>query len=357
MSRQASGQHRSRPKSGGDRVARLLKWVGAVTAVLSLVFALREFTTWVRDARNHRREVAELLGTAQQQAKDSEYAPAWTTLEHASQSQQTPEIETAKQDVAMAWLEDARPGPGKPFATIVDTVVPTLEAALLHAQGARRADLLSHVGWAKFLQTRDGLTADPESSYREALAVDAGNPYANAMLGHSTLWRGGTPTAARPYFDAALASGRGRAFVRQLQVAALSKRGDEDDLELVRVVNAMRQGHEPVDADTNRYVRWIYARDADHGPMAPLGPPLSGVLPAADQLATFEWLLADPNAGTSDELIRAYVLALLQEAAGDRVQAIATLRALRPTGIQTDPNLAQRVDAAIARLSRSAKSP
>jgi hypothetical protein len=358
MRRSAPRKHNSptRP-SAPDRVARVLKWVGAVTAVLTLVFGLRTLFTWISDTRMQRRQVTDLVETAQQQAKEKEFPAAWASLTRASQIRDTPEVDTAKEDVAMAWLEDGHPGPDKPFATIVDAVAPTLDAALLHAQGTRRADILSHIGWGKFLRSRDSVTEDPEPQYREAISIDPRNPYANAMLGHWIIWNGGAVPEARPYFDAAVASGRALVFVRDFQLAALSDQGDDEDFELIRVVNSMRQRHEPLDAETNRYVRWVYGIHVDRGPSAPFGPPLSQILPVADQLATFEWLLADPNAAGTDELICTYVLGLLQEAAGQRQQALETLQALRIKIGRIEPTFTPQLDASIVRLSRSAKRP
>ena len=71
-------------------------------------------------------------------------------------------------------------------------------------QGSRRADLLAHQGWATFLLSRDGTTASwgRRLRYREALAIDADNPYANAMLAHWTLWAGDDVDEAARLFGA-----------------------------------------------------------------------------------------------------------------------------------------------------------
>jgi hypothetical protein len=80
-------------------------------------------------------------------------------------------IDAARVDIAFAWLEDGRPGPGQRFAVITDTVTPVLDRALVGAQGERRADLLAHLGWATFLRLRDGHDGDPGARYREALST------------------------------------------------------------------------------------------------------------------------------------------------------------------------------------------
>lgn len=52
------------------------------------------------------------------------------------------------------------------------------------SSGARKADLLAHLGWAYFLKQRDGDDSlRPETEYKEALTADADNPYANVFWG------------------------------------------------------------------------------------------------------------------------------------------------------------------------------
>ena len=129
----------------------------------------------------------------------------------------------------MQWLRDGRPGPGRGFSEIVDRVVPGLERAVAEpaAAGQRRADLLAHLGWARFLKSRDGvITADPAADYARALAADPRNAYAHAFWGHWILWQHGDLAAAMRHFADALTDGRAkggdvRAWMRSLQVAAL----------------------------------------------------------------------------------------------------------------------------------------
>jgi hypothetical protein len=84
-----------------------------------------------------------------------------------------------------------------------------VDRALPGSNGSRRADLLAHQGWATFLLWRDGdRSLRPQDRYREALAIDADNPYANAMLAHWTLWTGDDVDEAVRLFGAGLRGNR-----------------------------------------------------------------------------------------------------------------------------------------------------
>jgi Tfp pilus assembly protein PilF len=302
--------------------ARVLKWIGAATAVISLLLGVRQVVTIVTDrsertrqAEQRARESAAAVAVARQQAERGEFAEAWRTLDRAGQQASTPEVENARLDVAFRWLEDARKPADQPFSSITDVVVPTLDKASLDPQQPRRADALAHLGWATFLKSRDTGSGDPAAMYRQALAIDPNNPYANVMLAHWLLWNRQPLDAARPYLDAAVASGKERPFVRRLQFAALKNRSDNpSDAEMIRVADGMRRGGETLDAVsaraacdvfTSRYVAHVGDRDRL-------------AIPAVDQLATYTWL-----AGLSGQQVDPRVVETLKQA-GSAVHAPAT---------------------------------
>ena len=132
-------------------------------------------------------------------------------------------VRTAQEDLAMAWLQTWRPS-DKPPAPLPETLVATLTAGEAAASGARKADLLAHLGWEAALRSgpggEDTNDATAESFFRQAVEADPSNPYAHAHWGYWLAWQQKLGEASSR-FAAALASGRARPYVRAVQLAAL----------------------------------------------------------------------------------------------------------------------------------------
>ena len=271
-----------------------MKWIGAATAVISLILGARQLITIATDRAQRNRESAEFTALARQQAGRNEFAEAWRSLDRAEQRSRTEATDAARLDVAFKWLEEGRPGPDQPFSRITDAVVPALDRALLNPQHPRRADTLAHLGLATFLKWRETGTGDPASLYKQALEIDPQNVYANTMLAHWLMWKGEPLGAARPYFDAAIASGKERPFVRTYQLAAVRNRSDDaGDAEFIRVVNSMRQQNESLDDRSARAAYAVFQQRYGPRPRATDAGAIDVSLP--DQLATFTWLARMPG--------------------------------------------------------------
>jgi hypothetical protein len=279
--------------------AGVIKWIGAGTAVISLILGARQLVTIGTERAARARESAEAVAISRQQAARGDFADAWKSLDHAEQQSRTAETAAARLEVAFRWLEEARKPADQPFSSITDVVVPALDRALLDQQHPRRADIIAHIGWAAFLKSRDRGEGDPEPVYRQALMIDPKNVYANIMFAHWLLWNRGSVENARPYFDAAVASGKERAFVRRLQFAALRNRSStEGDTEVLRIANSMRQQNEIPDSTSARTIYVVYrTRYATRSPY--IDPETTGVT-ASDQLATLAWLARLPGGSDGD---------------------------------------------------------
>lgn len=292
--------------------ARIVKWIGAATAVISLVLGARQLITIATDRAQRNRDSAEFTALARQQAGRNEFADAWRSLDRAEERSRTEATDAARLDVAFRWLEEGRPGPNQPFSKITDAVVPALDRVLLNPQHPRRADTLAHMGWATFLKWRETGTGDPASLYKQALEIDPQNVYANTMLAHWLVWKGEPLTAARPYFDAAVGSGKERPFVRTYQLAAVRNRNDDAaDAEFIRVVNAMRQQNESLDERSARDAYVVFQRR--YGPSRRATDAGAIDVPLPDQLATFNWLARMPGVSGRAE-VNDVVVATLNKA-------------------------------------------
>jgi hypothetical protein len=345
----------TKPTSG----ATILKWIGATTALLSLIFGLRQLTVLISDARDRQRQVTELIATGKLQQEARDYGSAWKSLGKAAELRATDAlVRAAQEDLAMAWLDDIRGDQGPaPFSATVDMLVPVMSRGVVAAAGSRKADLLAHLGWADFLRWRDGRRElDPSERYRQALAVDSPNVYAHAMMAHWTLWNGGNLDDADRHFASALQSGRERPYVRQLQLAALANRRDDTaDLDMLRVANDMRMNDESMRPEDRARIWDVYYSHFLASPTSASTGRLVTAVPPADQLATYRWLFEKSGYAASKGLLYEYVLARLQDAAGQDREALATYRSVRSNEALRNVNgrIRAAVDSAIARLARN----
>jgi hypothetical protein len=302
--------------------------------------------------------VAELLDAAESQRRRNQFAEALATLAGTRElAPASAAVRRAQEDVAMEWIRNARVEGGKgSFGDAVKPALAVVDTSLPSSTGTRRADLLAHTGWATFLLWRDGdRQLNPAGAYREALSIDPGNPYANAMLAHWILFqdREDVPEAVK-LFDTAVKAGRALGDVRTLQWAAFGNASvPEATAERVRLADAMRRGGEKLDGRQASALWGPYyfatpaSRDEDR-------QVLLNALPPDDHIATLGWALDDYAARDEfrQRTIRYYV-ALLHAKAGRAEQAVGELRTLdMELGPRASGSLRDAVRSALARLQR-----
>ena len=345
----------------------LLKWVGGVTAILSLVLGLYQTTKLASDAVERQRQIKEKYEIGKQQQSGGDYQLAWTSFEQALKSAdeggqiaklighldaERRQMREAQEDLAMEWLRNVRLAGGQKFSDIVDKLLPVLVRGLSSASSVPKADLLAHIGWAYFLKTRDGPgNLDPEQHYQQALKIDPGNPYAHAHWGHLIIWKRGNQDDAIRHFSAAVASGRVLSYVRRIQLQSLRNfRSDRTEGEFLRVVNDMQRNNEKIDTGTRSDVYSIYYFALSAGENFQR---LTAAVPATDQIAMIRALFYGTDFDQSKIPGREAYLAILQEAAGQREDALKTWRAMRAgLSVNTYGTVVSRADAAIHRLSQ-----
>jgi hypothetical protein len=349
-----------------SRVGAVMKWVGIVTALISFGTALYALAHSASELRDHKRVFREQLKSGQMQASSGDFANAWDSFTHAETtvadegvfakllgglSPEQREVRTAEQDLAMEWLRNGHVPDGSQFSVIADKLVNVLTIGANTSSGARKADLLAHLGWAYFLKQRDGdESLRPETEYKEALAVDAKNPYANVFWGHWILWNHGPLNDANERFAIALGSERARSMVRHFQLAALANvRSNDTDAAWLRVVSDMHAASEKIDSSLRNEVCNRYAQALQD---QALMQRIFAAVPAARQIELLQALLQSEAISEVQKTTLNGALAESLEAAGRSQEALETWKMLaaelksQPHSIWSD-----RVDAAIKRLS------
>jgi hypothetical protein len=323
--------------TSNSRIGALMKWVGVLTALISLGTAIYQLAHAQGELNERRRVVREQMDAARTQSAAGDFAAAWDDLARADTgaaadgffakllgglSAERQQVRIAQQDLSMQWVRSSRVADGHRFAEITDKVSGVLASGANTASGARKADLLAHLGWAYFLKSRDGDGGvHPDTEYREAVAVDADNPYANVFWGHWILWGHGSLDSAATRFAAALSSGRARDEVRHFQLSALGNvRSEETDAAFVRVVNDMRVGDATIDADTRSAVCERYSIALhDDGYLQKL---LLAV-PAAQQVELIDSLLKSADLPVSQHSTLQLIKARIKDSQKSRVARVS----------------------------------
>jgi TIR domain-containing protein len=300
--------------------------------------------------------VNRLLATAAAQKRRNQDLEALDTLAKArTLAPGSTTVREAQEDVAMDWIRNVRVENGNSsFGEAIRPALDIVDAALPSATGRRRADLLAHTGWATFLLWRDGdRRLDPAIAYRDALAIDPENPFANAMLAHWTLFQNhDAVTEAARLFDIAVRSGRALDAIRVLQWAAYTNADSAPEAvaERLRVANAMRVGGEHLDMRQAQalWSPYYFALSPSHERERQA---LLDALPPADHIATLNWAFADYTAGDEarQKTIR-YYMALLHARAGQTDEAATELRTLEQELVKSRSggSLLDAVHAAVA---------
>jgi hypothetical protein len=257
-------------KDGKDgQFSQVLKWVGYLTAIFSLCATVWGVGKYLYGRAETRKSLSDLFATEAEQEKSRDYPSAWQTLEKAAKlDPDAAKVCVEQEKLAVTWLDAVYFLENQKYSAVAQKLEPILSRAVAAAKpGREQADLRARVGWAHFLESRDGTSdIDPTGSFREAASEDPNNPYAEAMWGYSLLWdHCYRMKEAASHFAAAVASQREGEFVRRLQLyALLGCNMEEADQEVVRVANAMRKEQHTVDDWERSHILGLYYSELAH---------------------------------------------------------------------------------------------
>ncbi len=337
----------------------VMNWVGRATAFLGLFASLAGGITWLVHRHMVDAERKAKMALAEAQAEQGDYQGSIATYAEILKEDPTyrPALDM-QLNTDELWVEDFRvtapegQSTAAPAAAMLDQIMPILDSGLTRAQKAQMPDILAHIGWAHWLnqgiaEREFGDAA--EQNLHAALKLDAQNVYANGMLGNWILQNNGDLADAMRHFDAAVATGKARPFVRGLELGGLTyldRKGAR--AAQVRVANEMRRAGEPLDRDYKRRIL-SFCFDPVVTDRDELVESLSAV-PPDDEWQTYLWL--DDNPYHEDHHVsHDFIQANLLEVSGDKAGSLAKFRALQQELTDANGSMKQSVDAAVARLS------
>ena len=357
---QQGGQGAQKPEK--TSVLKLvMSWVGGATAVIGLIGSLSGGFHWLQTHRTQRAELKSQMAVAETQRKQGEYEASVHSYGNVlkTDSLYTPALE-GQLDAAMLWVENFsilgkehdEDRTAQSAGTLLDEIMPILDAGLARSKGSRAADVQAHLGWAHWLNwhiAKREFSHLAEQNLRAAVQLDKTNAYANSMLGNWMLQNRGAFPEAIEHLNTAVASGRVRPLVREMQIdGLLDYEVPGARTELVKAVNDMRKNGEPLD-DEDRYRVRSFCFSTVSMELDNLSESLSAV-PQDDAWKTYLWL--DDNAsGEYREQVHEFVHANLLELSGDKAGSLAMFRSLEVELKGSNGEMKTQVDAAVARLS------
>lgn len=323
-------------------MARVLKWLGGITAVISLVLGTVQINGLFGDWQERKVAVSQLIDAAALQTDASDYKGAWHLIDEALSL--NPSSLSARQQqmtVAMTWLRNIQVQGNETFSDVTEKLLPTLYLGSVNKNANTAANALTHIGWANYLRISDGAGGlEVEEYYRRALNLDPNNVYAHVMWGYWVLSQANQKAnsdadlaVAKSHFSAALDTGQDRAFVRKLQLSALRQvqHGLIVQIEFIKVAQEILQQEGILNqynrAGVFRAMQDIIAptQSVDKTAESAFNQ-LASELSPANLLTLFEWL--DYNKDTPNGIL---IKARLEELAGNLAYALSYYQTLLST--------------------------
>lgn len=273
--------------------AKVLKSIGVLTAVISLVLGTRQIVNMIQENSARKSKAAELQAEATQLAASGLYSKAWETISQAVEMGASARLMQVA--LAMEWLRNVRISPNQKeqsFAEIVNKLAPVLSRAAIDT--SRRefaATVRAHIAWAGYLLFKEGdRSVKVDEQFTEALRLDSTNEYANALYGFWLLYpghEGMSINEANRHFAAALKSGQERKYIRRLMFSAYRNMQRADyQAQIIALANDMRKNNEPLE----RSERERILTDAYFMYRTEIMEAVANVMTPKEHLATFTFL-------------------------------------------------------------------
>jgi len=344
-------------------------WTGAaaVTTIALLLAFSAGIGPW-RAGRERNARVAQLLKTAATQNDQAQYESAFDSYQQILNLESSNRAALDGQvDAAMRWVESFHVlvGEGQKAEELAGPPLGRLKSALeaglarTDGQSTRAADILAHLGWAHWLNEKLAFKefGGAEPFFRQSIARDPPNVFANAMIGNWLLQTRGDTAAAMRHFQAALATGKERTLVRELQLGGLLY-NDEPGMraEFARALDDMRRHDEPLQERIKSRAGYVY--DVTTGEGHEYREVLTAV-PSAENWKTYLWISPSAPADAVQQCQHDFVHASLAEFGADPARAANEFKALLPRlkAQGMSPRMIDYAQSAVKRLSETAPLP
>jgi hypothetical protein len=162
----------------------------------------------------------------------------------------------------MLWVRNVAKTGDQTFSEIVNPLLPSLYLGAVRSGSRERADALAHIGWSNALRARDGVRGLAiDEQFDAALVADPDNVFAHTWQATWLFMRENKVDydkpridLARTHFDAALATGQRRQWIRNMQLSSYVGSYDTAaQIEAIAVVASLKAEGSSLPAHTTTF--------------------------------------------------------------------------------------------------------
>lgn len=225
------------PQSGArwKFLGTALKWIGAVTALISLVAGSIQLNGLLQTSRERSESVQRLVKAADMQIEYNDLDSALQLVEQAIALQPGSRAAGQRQvTVAMMLLRHGFDYNRKGYREKIDSLLSVLYRGAVDADPVRAADSLAHIGLANRIRQYDQNRKFPvEEYFQRAVALDSDNVFAHVFWAECCLRDderldcSNNLDAAEEHFAMAMQDGRQQDYVRQKRFDGLRSTAED----------------------------------------------------------------------------------------------------------------------------------
>jgi len=289
----------SQSRGGLQFLGKALKWIGAITALLSLVAGSIQLNGLLQASRERSEAVQRLVRAADMQIGYGDLDSALQLVEQAIELQPGSRAAGERQvTVAMMLLRRGFDYAGGGYGKKIDSLLPVLYRGAVDVDPVRAADALAHIGLANRIRQFDQNKQFAVQEYFErALALDADNVFAHVFWAECCLTDdmeidcGNDMAAAEGHYAMAMQDGRQQEYVRRQRFDRLRNTSAEGaDILLIDEMVASWRNRVPLDEQQQSMI--LFDLSSFSYPDEQYGRKLQALLqrcPPAEVLGMLEW--------------------------------------------------------------------
>lgn len=221
-----------------ESFGKILKWLGGIAAVISLIIGVSQVSTLVQSWSERKQAVEELVRASYLRNLTGDYHAAWKLMENALELDPSSALARKKQVfLAMKWVRNWRSHLKKSngydeeeIEQIIRSILMVLYRGAVTGSKAMSANAQAHIGYAGFILPKEhrSYRIDPMTEYKLALEKNPNCFYAHAFIGQLILDNHGSNICktealdkALQHFSTALAAGKERHYIQKIKFNSL----------------------------------------------------------------------------------------------------------------------------------------